>query len=96
MNLEAIKPESLYTDDERRLRVSISILEDRIANNDQIIQVLANKNTELTDELATVRKSTLYNTSIYMQNNYKWISAIVGTVLTVIGTIATVVYKFVL
>lgn len=96
MNLEAIKPESLYTDDERRLRVRISILEDRIANNDQIIQVLANKNTELTDELATVRKSTLYNTSIYMQNNYKWISAIVGTVLTVIGTIATVVYKFVL
>jgi hypothetical protein len=96
MNLEAIKPESLYTDDERRLRVTISLLEDRIANNDQIIQVLANKNTELTDELATVRKSTLYNKSIYMQNNYKWISAIVGTVLTVIGSIATVVYKFVL
>jgi hypothetical protein len=93
MNIEPIKPESLYTDDERRLRVKISLLEDRLANNDQIIQVLADKNSELettirdlNTELDTVRKSTLYNFSVFMQNNIEWMSKI-GTFI--LGCIAS-------
>jgi len=92
MSLEPIKPSTLYTDDERKLMVRIGLLEDRIASDQQIIQVLADKNTELESELTAIRKSTLYNKSIYMQNNYKWISAVVGTVITACGA----VYKFLL
>jgi uncharacterized coiled-coil protein SlyX len=101
--IEPIKPESLYTDDERKLLVRISLLEDRIKHDADIIQTLADKNTELETTIkqrdttiADLRKNTLYNKSVYMQNNYKWMSAIIGTVITVTGSIATVVYKFIL
>ena len=43
----------------------------------EIIELQRQKIEFLESEIRTVRKSTLYNFSVYMQTNYKWMAAIV-------------------
>ena len=89
--LRPIKPLTEMTEDELALYRENQRLEYTLSWDSDIMGKLNKKNEDLEAELANVRKSTMYNFSVYMQTNIVWISKI-GTFI--LGCIAspTVIY----
>jgi hypothetical protein len=89
--LKPIKPLSLMTEDELTLYRENQRLSETLRWDSDIMGKLNEKIEGLEMELDLVRKSTLYNFSVYMQTNIDWMSK-VGTFI--LGCVAspTVIY----
>ena len=84
--IKPIKPRSLWTEDELKLYRENQRLSETLRWNSDIMGKLTEKIDGLETELAIVRKSTLYNFSVYMQTNIDWMSK-VGTFI--LGCVAS-------
>ena len=84
--LKPIKPLSLMTEDELTLYRENQRLSETLRWDSDIMGKLNEKIEGLEMELDLVRKSTLYNFSVYMQTNIDWMSK-VGTFI--LGCVAS-------
>jgi len=89
--IEPVKPESMFSTEEKRLLSRCSQLEETLKQDAGIMKTLSDKITKLEGELEEVRKSTLYNFSVFMQSNWIWIGGLFSTVCITIATVYKII-----